>query len=615
MPLYYAGIPLLIDQPQDDIEIPPEKRADAPLVQIVQRWLDRYSPLDTLRLFGSSPVAVNDRDSLPGNPAKSSTRLTVPNWSSPPPLRINELHWPCTGATRWARFVGLVDEARLDKIIAAITTSNTLDPNNKGGDLILWEGDSHRERSIVTRMYMLPPRRVAVDARAGATKLWLLPLVDERYLWQWQRLDQLQAASAFREANFTWTNFLGNATGGGPSFPWKGLGKEVPFSLAGFDSDAFSADYFLPDALSFDTQYENLPVVLDAAAGSVGMRVVRDFEGKVYLMAPARSATRLQDSLGPSGDLNESGYEIITGGKADKYNALRIPANVNVMLPKWWNNGNYYVRTKTRTVAGVDPAALGHSGARVIYTTAESEWTDDPASVNSNSADCETLALKIARDFYAWQAENYDYTFLGVKKWKPNGFDDWLICNFASNHPTGEPLTRVYSHPYDFGTQHQYQAFRFSASRGMLEVKFETVVFPQTLSGLASGTLNILAATGDMDGYENGIGGGEITVNSAGLYKLDLAGMVIGAQGAGGAADVLALMSDKTGSWARIDTYCALALWGRDSGTDYQVAPLSQSVSRLVRFDAGDKIRLDWVNPSMAAHQVVDVRLVITNGV
>jgi len=436
MPLSFAGIDLVLDWPDPDVNSPRGA---------VDTWLDRFAPLEDLRLFGCAPVAMADGRWAPRNPSKQAVGLATHNWSAPPRLRLNTLFWPATGASRWAYFVGLVDEARLDRIIAALATSDA-DTENKHGTLVISEGHSHRKRSLSTKMYLLPPRRIAVDATAGSTKLWLLPLVDERYLWQFIDVANI-TANNIGSATFAWSLLLGDTK----------YGSIVPLSNNGFDLDAISADYFKPDALTFDHRSANIAFALDSAAESIGMRVVRDFDGTVYLMAPARSATRLQDSIGPAG-LTEKGYEVISGGKADKWNNMRIPETCEVMFRKCCDNGRYH---PVAVNAADFTAAETFSGNKVIYTMAEASAFLGSGTI-VNTADCTTLATRIARDYYAWLEENYDYTFAGLKEWKPNGYDDWLVYCHAACESNGEPVTRVTSVPYNFGVQQQHQSFLFS---------------------------------------------------------------------------------------------------------------------------------------------------------
>lgn len=478
MPLSFAGVDLLLDWPDPDVNSPKGT---------IEQWLDRFAPLEDLRLFGCAPVSYVDGRFAPRNLCKESVTLPMHNWSVPPRLRLNTLYWPATGAVRWAYFVGLVDEARLDRIIANLATSASDVLENKHGTLKISEGESHRKRKIETKMYLLPPRRIAVDGSAGSTKLWLLPLVDERYLWQNTDIGSIGRSIAGED----WEQFFDS------------LGSEVPFSGDKLDIDNISADYVLPDGTEFARKSANVAITLDAAAESVGMRIVRDFAGKVYLMSAARSATRLQESLGPSG-LTEKGYEIIAGGKADKYNALRVPYTVTVLFPLRRVHfaspeGDYYARSALYSDSLAEET-LTYQGSKVIYTTAAAEQGIDFGVDNTTAVN--TLTARIARDYYAWLTENYDITFAGLKEWKPNGYDDWLVYSYASCCPDrpGEPTLRVMSMPYNFGACQQLQQFEEQYTNqedfmlrepaGLVRVKI-TEALPPAVTGGGPGSADV----------------------------------------------------------------------------------------------------------------------------
>lgn len=579
----YCGVPLILDSPKD----------------VLGDFLNRYQSLEDLRLFGAEPVA-SDNDLLPRNPGKQSYALMSQNWPTPPALRLNTLYWPCTGASRWAWFIGLIDEWELE-IILKVLHVGASDPVNKYGFLRLSEGQSHYKNEINTPMYLLPPRRIS--SYTGGDKhgrLWLLPLVDERYLWQYIDVGD-NTASAIGATDFTWATFLG---------PTK-LGALAPFSAAGLDLDAISADYKKPDGIAFDARSYTFPAVLDAAAESIGMRVVRDFGGTVYLMNYSRSATRLQDSLKPAADL-ETGYDLIAGGKADKYQALRVPTKVTVVFPKWTNNGQYYTVDRTAAVVlGAD--TLTHGGTKVLYTSAQAEF--DSSNAISNGTACTALANKIALDWYNWQTEVYDYTFQGLKKWKPQGYDDCILYAFGNRRPeTGEydAQTRIVSLPMNFGVGAQLQSFKYSASRGDYMARSSLIT---NLAGGSYTTVTLAVSEGDLDGFT--LAANEITIKNAGLYTITLTTTFQGLTIAGGANGKAfygntQIDLDQGGGYGLVAYFWVDATITAPVSTTITDSATASKTMQL-RLEAGDKIRVRGIGGTGAVLDAQNTQVVIRN--
>ena len=170
MPITYCDVPLLLEDPGRELS----------------GWIDQAIALEDARLFGRQPVALEEGRWIPRNSARAHVGLTQPNYSAPPRLKINSL-WLPTGAARWGVGLFLIDKAGLDKIVAAVTSDNS-------GTLTITEdaisrGTGVANRAISLPMWLLPPRPVTVENTGSDGKalprLYLLPLVDRRYLWQY----------------------------------------------------------------------------------------------------------------------------------------------------------------------------------------------------------------------------------------------------------------------------------------------------------------------------------------------------------------------------------------------------------------------------------------------
>ena len=115
---------------------------------------------------------------------------------------------------------------------------------------------------LLAQMSCLPPRPITcVDDE----KLYLLPLVDARYWWQFEHVDlSITAAST------TWANVITSIG--------TGIGGTITVGTV-------SADYFRPDPTELTRKYDNAALLLDAVAHTLGMRVVVTLAGAVSLQS------------------------------------------------------------------------------------------------------------------------------------------------------------------------------------------------------------------------------------------------------------------------------------------------------------------------------------------
>lgn len=434
----YAGIPLLLED------------SDGRL----QRWLDEYCSIDDMRPWSESASRVSSRpNSISG--LKLGRNLPIPNYAEPLRPKLSTLYWP-TGAARWSHGFFLASTTQLAAILNYVGNSNTAAP------LVMDDGTT----SLTTQMYLLPPRLVtAAPLMAQSDQaLYILPLVDARYYWQFVNSDNFYAS-------FDTTDT--------PSITdWDQAYDALETALGiTISHSAVASDYHTLDPDEFLRRYENAAVLLDAVAHSVGHRIVRQIDGAVISMDWSASVS----NFAASGIL-------LAGGNFGTYQHDAVKAaQVKVVFRKWRCNqididGEVHVVTKNAT----DYGTAGTSGAvKTIHTTAYADFTLE-ASDPDNNTDVVALANQIAADYYAGHGKRYDYVFAGISAWYFTGFDNYAEFCLGRLHCIDEVLrateisdskggedtryalepkgryqayTRVCSQPDNFGVEEQLSQF------------------------------------------------------------------------------------------------------------------------------------------------------------
>jgi hypothetical protein len=211
--------------------------------------------------------------------------LPVLNWPPPPPVRLNTLWWP-TGATRWARGYFLATTTVRDKIVSQLADEDGVIAGTLG------LGDDIDGNPLAIDMFMLPPRPMSCT-KEGET-LHLIPLVDERYFWQFAPAINSGGDPITVTTSTTWQSLIDDLA--------SALGlDEITVELA------IEAAYLKPDPTDFTRPWDNAALLLDALAVSIGRRIVRRFDGTVHLDDFASAAAKLEENL----DLK---YEQLAGG-------------------------------------------------------------------------------------------------------------------------------------------------------------------------------------------------------------------------------------------------------------------------------------------------------------
>lgn len=415
--LTYGGVPLLL----------PDADAD------LQKWMRQNQDIADLVEFGDPSLGQISprRGLLNWYGYRKGIGQTVANYAAAPAPRLNTLYWP-TGATRWARGYFLATETQKNKITRLAHRANGNSPLS-----LQWGDPDHRQPALSASMYLLPPRPVARCAEQyhhPDETLYLLPLVDERYHWQTAPVSDLSITSSTTWADLFST--LGTALGVAVSVP------------SGVD-----AGYLSPDPYEFTRRYENAAQMLDAAALSVGKRIVRKIDGTVR----AESSTEAEITIANNVTFF---YQLLAGGFYHLEHGYR-PEKVLTTFRKW----RYYALLQKGQAYKIekDPAittATIPGSRKVIHSTMHADCSVDTDSP-TNTADLDALAQLISDDYYNWLRTRYDITYAGTYPWELNGYDDSVLWEFGRQIEGGPASgirlaqTRVQSQPVDFGFEHQ----------------------------------------------------------------------------------------------------------------------------------------------------------------
>lgn len=242
--------------------------------------------------------------------------LPIPSLPPLPPVIPNVLSWPAD-ASRFATYYALVTDEDMATLRPLCFTVD-----GPVAQTLLLTGDDVEE--ISTELFALAPRPLAQIS--GLNGLWLLPLVDDRYFW-WMKSANIEPAIYPRT---TWADYF--------SLLATALGVSISVTTV-------PSAYSYPSLQRFTAYQQPLPLLLDAAARTVGMRVVRDLDGAVTVQdyAAARAIEDIEVDLA----LGDTRYR--KSGGAFHVGELKrgVPDTVTVVFPRL--DGNIEVQ-KVHTV-------------------------------------------------------------------------------------------------------------------------------------------------------------------------------------------------------------------------------------------------------------------------
>ena len=365
-------------------------------------------------------------------PGKNLTGFSFPGMTRSRPVIPNSLWWP-TGAARWAVGYFFATTNQLQTILNQIQTGYTSLPfvmstDNDFG--VRNATGTSLPAQIQTNLYLLPPRPLAQIFDSPFTPengLYLITLVDDRFFW-WER-----STVTFLDANSTWDSAIANV---GDAL---GIGTIV--------HDPVPSTYLVPP-LDLVTRYEYTPLVFEAIARSVGMRIVRGLDGSVSLQNSV-TASALQPS-----------FTKISGGS---FFATNIAPEAAPLLPT--QVATTFFATKPTNIPSCAPyqksvkpsdiplpdlaGAIFNGNTKVFHDSAVAVY--DELGALTNQTELDNLAKQIAADWYSWQLAVFDVKYACIVPYQPEGVSDsieWTYSKFPE-----EMSTRVQRGPWNDQTQ------------------------------------------------------------------------------------------------------------------------------------------------------------------
>ncbi len=260
-------------------------------------------------------------------------------------------------------------------------------------------------------MYALPPRPIFQTS----APLWLLTLVDRRYLWYFLASDLIVP-----DASITWVALIASIS--------IVLGISLTFE------QAVPAAY-LKVPVSITSHYQYLPPLLDAIAYSTGTRLVMKLTGTASVLRNAVTAKQVNDAqVAASGRVGNAVG--IRGGGLFRFDASKkhdlnfLPSSVTVRFP-WQKFGleqqtPYAINTTLASLALPEfkgAGVTGDSGAtQLIHSSAC--YRDVTDNDGGNLAEMTALAKQITTDYYRWRTPRVEARLDGIVAWQPDGFSD-----------------------------------------------------------------------------------------------------------------------------------------------------------------------------------------------
>jgi hypothetical protein len=398
--LQYADTPLLLDFGHE-----------------VASFLNKWQSLDELYDQADPVWKVEDHSGSLG--PLSGLGLTCANDTPPPNLKINQLYWP-TGASRWARGYFLVDAegagaAGIAKILDEITD---VDGETVAKELRA-DFDPTGADVFATDMFMLPPRAIfGTKTKNDFAPLYLIPLVDARYFWQFKDIGDIDLTTVT-----SWDTLF------------SAFDTQLGITLT--IDDAIESVYLKPDIDELlNRNYENAAQLLDAATLSVGRRIVHRFDNTFHALT--------WDQSGTDRDLDLDSERNIAGNvddvAPDTYATMHLepyPSQVRIVFPRYSQRSpdasrKAYAYVKPATT--FTTAQTAADTTKTIYSTAYADFSGGGGTPDNHTA-LDAIATQIAQDYYDSLLYRHDITFTGTyPTWLMNGYDDFALFDLGTEH-------------------------------------------------------------------------------------------------------------------------------------------------------------------------------------
>ncbi len=421
MAVKFAGIDLLLEDPEGTVRAWLDEHLSEMYASIF--CLDntavresRYASIGNIATQISSASSVSSRSGFPLTDKSTVRRVGIPvgNYPRPPKPRINSLYWP-TGAMRWAHGLFLISKANLDTVLAACageqsatfylssvrdSTTPTIPTSSSASS----GAHSATTSEISASMFPLAPRPVSAPGVNANDRLWLLPLVDARYFWQFYHVEQYSPE--------TWQSALSGIQGVSPT-DTPALGEAVPSA------------YGKPSAVEFVRDFENAAVLTDAVGLSIGRRVVGSPQVSPYRFLPYKTQSA-ETAFAIADDNLGNGWDVVAGGEFTSEAATLGNTPTSVVVT--------YTETDGQRVSGyaeyLKPSGASNGGSKVFHCSA-TETQAAPSNGKYTSGFEKNLASQIGADFYRWNDLHYDITYAGIVPWEVTGFDDYVRWEVA----------------------------------------------------------------------------------------------------------------------------------------------------------------------------------------
>lgn len=413
-------------------------------------FLERYQHLDDTVLSGEFLF----KSTWQGNPMdETNIGLPLVNWPKPPPLRLNQLYWPCTGASRWAEGVFLCNGKAKNAIMSCSVAAS--------GAKLRWDTDYNPQenqllgkplRASEWHMYPIAYRRIG-GCRDNASydpdnllsagsdddyDLYMIHLVDQRYWWQFvDAPDICKYLSSWRVLIDYLTTELA-------------LGQ-LPFALP--DTSVQAGYATGPHQSEWMRVNYNVAQLLDAALASIGCRLVASMH--VNVLNPATLGYEISRHTGAERafltnvSVNMAG-EQIAGTDCTKAWTHAMPAYVNVAFPTsrfgmlcgQCGKGddlteedcheNYYIIAHAITeYLNTTNNCPVQATSKTIHVRGWADMGVYGATTPMNNTELVLLANQIASDWFSYHKRQYDFTMVGPTAWDPCGYDDCIIHKFG----------------------------------------------------------------------------------------------------------------------------------------------------------------------------------------
>jgi hypothetical protein len=389
-----AGFPVLVDRKSE-----------------AQAWLNQYLP--SCDLFRPQLPAITDTY-LCG--PRGSGEFFISGFPDLPPIEIGQLQWPCTGVSRVARALFLVDRVALFGILNAawgtsIPTTYPFAIPSSWGQTKNQTVAVALNAGVTVHMFVLLPVQVSED-------LWILPLVDGRYygIGQPVTVDAINTEKPLT----TWASYF-----------------------SALSSVNYSIDYEAEPEISYGNpdpilRRPNvaLPFAIDAGCFSVGCRPVVPFH-TVADQTQAAFVQVVKCELPTTAAAKKStllGLPRVTGGlsgEATKPFGVRFATR---LVESYYSGENRsYVYDKE----------IGAGAGEGVILFVKCLWNvHQPGSVGYVTF--QDYASLIADKLDSWNVDEYYVTLPDLVSIVPSGFDDYIL------YDTLKKTTTVRSLPVDF---------------------------------------------------------------------------------------------------------------------------------------------------------------------